>query len=146
MTTNNNDTRWIQRLNNYDKALERLSKAADILSTNKILGDDVDDLLKEGLVQRFEYTQELAWKVMKDYEEFQGYTDIQGSRDAIRKALQMGIIDSKMWMETIASRNVTSHCYDETEFNEVLNHIISQYLPIFKTFAIKMNKIKDDNL
>ena len=97
-------------------------------------------------MQRFEYTQELAWKVMKDYEEFQGYTDIQGSRDAIRKALQIGIIDSKMWMETIASRNVTSHCYDETEFNEVLNHIISQYLPIFKTFAIKMNKIKDDNL
>ena len=145
MTTNNNDTRWIQRLSNYDKALERLSKAADILSTNKMLGDDVDDLLKEGLVQRFEYTQELAWKVMKDYEEFQGYTDIQGSRDAIRKALQMGIIDSKMWMETIASRNVTSHCYDETEFNEVLNLIISQYLPIFKTFAIKMNKIKEEN-
>ena len=54
MTTNNNDTRWIQRLSNYDKALERLSKAADILSTNKMLGDDVDDLLKEGLVQRFE--------------------------------------------------------------------------------------------
>ena len=143
MTTNNNDTLWIQRLSNYDKALERLSKAADILSTNKMLGDDVDDLLKEGLVQRFEYTQELAWKVMKDYEEFQGYTDIQGSRDAIRKALQMGIIDSKTWMETIASRNVTSHCYDETEFNEVLNQIISQYLPIFKTFAIKMNKIEN---
>ena len=54
MTTNNNDTRWIQRLSNYDIALERLSKAADILSTNKMLGDDVDDLLKEGLVQRFE--------------------------------------------------------------------------------------------
>ena len=54
MTTNNNDTRWIQRLSNYDKALERLSKAADILSTNKMLGDDVDDLLKECLVQRFE--------------------------------------------------------------------------------------------
>lgn len=54
MTTNNNDTRWIQRLSNYDKALERLSKAANILSTNKMLGDDVDDLLKEGLVQRFE--------------------------------------------------------------------------------------------
>lgn len=144
MTTNNNDTRWIQRLSNYNKALERLSKAADILS-NKMLGDDVDDLLKEGLVQRFEYTQELAWKVMKDYEEFQGYTDIQGSHDAIRKALQMGIIDSKMWMETIASRNVTSHCNDETEFNEVLNLIISQYLPIFKTFAIKMSKIKEEN-
>ena len=54
MPTNNNDTRWIQRLSNYDKALERISKDADILSTNKMLGDDVDDLLKEGLVQRLE--------------------------------------------------------------------------------------------
>ena len=37
-------------------------------------------------IQRFEYTHELAWKVMKDYAEYQGYTDIRSSRDAIRKA------------------------------------------------------------
>ena len=48
------------------------------------------------------YTQELAWKVMKDYEEYQGYTDVQGSRDAIRKALQMGIIEDTAWMSTLS--------------------------------------------
>lgn len=138
----NNDIRWVQRLSNYDKAVDRLQNAAQIISTEGDFRSDVDDLLKEGLIQRFEYTQELAWKVMKDYEEYQGYTDIQGSRDAIRKALQMGIITDKAWMNTISSRNLTSHCYDENEFNMVLAPIIHDYLPIFVDFSNKMNAIK----
>ena len=136
------DIRWIQRLSNYNKAVARLQDAAAITSADNGFGKETDDLLKEGLIQRFEYTQELAWKVMKDYEEYQGYTDIQGSRDAIRKALQMGIINSPAWMNTIYSRNLTSHCYDEEEFNTVLQQITVDYLPIFVSFSEKMNSIK----
>lgn len=142
--TNNKDIRWIQRLENYIKALERLRKAAEIISAAKMFSDEVDDLLKEGLIQRFEYTQELAWKVMKDYEEYQGLTDIQGSRDAIRKALQMGIIESHAWMDTISSRNLTSHCYDETELNSVLSKIINDFLPLFIEFHDKLESIRDN--
>lgn len=137
------DIRWIQRLDNYDKALARLRTAARIIQEHGCADDEVDDLLKEGLVQRFEYTQELAWKVMKDYEEYQGYTDVQGSRDAIRKALQMGLAEDAVWMDTIASRNLTSHCYDEDEFNEVLGRIIQSYLPVFEKFSARMNALKD---
>lgn len=136
------DIRWIQRLSNYNKAVARLQDAAAITSADNGFGKETDDLLKEGLIQRFEYTQELAWKVMKDYEEYQGYTDIQGSRDAIRKALQMGIINSPAWMNTIYSRNLSSHCYDEEEFNTVLQQITVDYLPIFVSFSEKMNSIK----
>jgi nucleotidyltransferase substrate binding protein (TIGR01987 family) len=136
------DIRWIQRLSNYNKAVARLQDAVAITSANNGFGKETDDLLKEGLIQRFEYTQELAWKVMKDYEEYQGYTDIQGSRDAIRKALQMGIINSPAWMNTIYSRNLTSHCYDEKEFNTILQQITVDYLPIFVSFSEKMNSIK----
>ena len=142
--TNNKDIRWIQRLENYIKALERLRKAAEIISAAKMFSGEVDDLLKEGLIQRFEYTQEFAWKVMKDYEEYQGLTDIQGSRDAIRKALQMGIIESHAWMDTISSRNLTSHCYDESEFNSVLSKIINDFLPIFIDFCNKMIFLRDN--
>lgn len=144
--TENLDIRWIQRLGNYDKALIRLQKAAKIVSEEKQFSDEVDDLLKEGLVQRFEYTQELAWKVMKDYEEYQGYTDVQGSRDAIRKALRMGIVDDAVWMSTISSRNLTSHCYDDEEFNMVLHQIINEYLPIFVKFSERMNSLKASGL
>ncbi len=136
------DIRWIHRLSNYNKAVARLQDAVAITSANNGFGKETDDLLKEGLIQRFEYTQELAWKVMKDYEEYQGYTDIQGSRDAIRKALQMGIIDSPAWMNTIYSRNLTSHCYDEKEFNTIWQQITVDYLPIFVSFSEKMNSIK----
>ena len=69
-------------------------------------------------IQRFEYTHELAWKVMKDYAEYQGYTDIRSSRNAIRKALEMGLIDDKQWTETIEARNLTSHNYDNDVVSE----------------------------
>ena len=61
------DIRWEQRFNNYRKALGRLSQAVDIVQRQMEWDEDVDDLIKEGLIQRFEYTHELAWKVMKDY-------------------------------------------------------------------------------
>lgn len=135
------DVRWRQRLENYDKALARLRKAVDIIAAEQHGRSEVDDLLKEGLVQRFEYTQELAWKVMKDYEEYQGYTDVQGSRDAIRRALQMGLVDDARWMDTIASRNLISHCYDDEEFQAVLCQIVNDFLPIFMKFSEHMNAI-----
>ena len=78
------------------------------------------EIIKEKVrwIQRFEYTHELAWKVMKDYAEYQGYTDIRSSRDAIRKALEMGLIDDKQWTETIEARNLTSHNHDNDVVSE----------------------------
>lgn len=93
------DVRWLQRFSNYRKALRKLGQAVDIVSEKMDWGEEVDELLQEGLIQRFEYTHELVWKVMKDYAEYQGYTDIRGSRDAFRKALEMGIIDDAKWMD-----------------------------------------------
>ena len=91
----------------------------------------VEDLLKEGLIQRFEYTHELAWKVMKDYAEYQGYTDIRGSRDAFRKAFEMGIITDKRWMESIADRNLTSHNYDDETAEAIYEAVVNVYYPLF---------------
>jgi nucleotidyltransferase substrate binding protein (TIGR01987 family) len=107
------DIRWVQRYNNYTKALDKLSEAVQIFENEYAWQDAVDELLKEGLIQRFEYTHELAWKVMKDYAQYQGYTNIQGSRDAFRKAFEMGIIENEAWMESINDRNLTSHNYDD---------------------------------
>lgn len=55
--------RWIQRLANYSKALERLNEAAVIIHRQTGYGKDVNELLQEGLILRFEYTHELAWNV-----------------------------------------------------------------------------------
>ena len=138
------DIRWVQRLDNYERAVRRLEGAVALLLDQSGFGIEVDELLKEGLVQRYEYTQELAWKLMKDYEEFQGYTDIQGSRDAIRKALAMGLVSDGAWMETIASRNITSHCYDEAEFNAIFSKIVTTYVPLFLEFCETMKNKKNE--
>ena len=134
----NKDIRWIQRFSNYRKALVKMSQAVKLISEKMDWGEEVDELLEEGLIQRFEYTHELAWNVMKDYEVYQGYTDIHGSRDAIRKALQIGIIDNELWMKSIADRNLTSHDYDDETADAILEAILSTYYPLFVEFEKKM--------
>ena len=134
----NTDIRWVQRYSNFRKALAKMSEAIDIVAEKYDWQDSIDELLKEGLIQRFEYTHELAWKVMKDYAEYQGYTDIQGSRDAFRKSLEMGIIDDARWMDSIRDRNLTSHNYDDQTAQSILCAIINVYAPLFNAFEGKM--------
>ncbi len=132
------DIRWEQRFNNYRKALAKLTQAVNIVGEQVDCNEDVDDLMREGLTQRFEYTHELAWKVMKDYAEYQGYTDIRGSRDAIRKAFEMSLVADKRWMESIEDRNLTSHNYDDEVAEEIYENIINVYYPLFVDFEKKM--------
>jgi nucleotidyltransferase substrate binding protein (TIGR01987 family) len=132
------DIRWIQRFSNYRKALIQLGKAVNIVSAVSNSSSDQNDLLAEGLIQRYEYTHELAWKVMKDYEEYQGITDIMGSRDAIRVALRAGILDDDRWMDTISDRNLTSHNYDDETAKHIVNNIINVYYPLFVKFETTM--------
>lgn len=136
------DIRWLQRLENYSRALRKLEEAVEIVNQN--FDSPNIDLLKEGLIQRFEFTHELAWKVMKDYLEYQGYSDIKGSRDAFRKSLAVGIIESPLWIDSIQTRNITSHTYDEEISNTVIEKVISVYFPLMKQFESTMIRLKDE--
>lgn len=134
----NMDIRWKQRYQNFCKALALLNEAAVLLSQARSYGKEVEDLLNEGLIQRFEYTHELAWNVMKDYAEYQGNSDIRGSRDAIRYALQNGLVDDRAWMKSIEDRNLSSHHYDSSTAENILTKIIGTYLPLFNRFQDTM--------
>ncbi|MDR1759421.1 MAG: nucleotidyltransferase substrate binding protein [Fibrobacter sp.] len=137
------DIRWEQRFSNYRKALAKLRQAVEIVTKQMNYGNEVDELLEEGLIQRFEYTHELAWKVMKDYAEYQGYTDIHGSRDAIRKALEINIIDDKQWMESLTDRNLTVHLYDDHAVARIYEKIKDIYFPLFTRFEEKMKEVAE---
>lgn len=135
------DIRWIQRFSNYRKALAQLKKAVFIVSSQwENNDDDKDKLMEEGLIQRFEYTHELAWKVMKDYLEYQGIPDIVGSRDAIRQTLQAGIIGDERWMDSIRDRDLTSHNYDDDTAQTIVANIINVYYPLFEDYEQVMLK------
>lgn len=104
------------------------------------LDEDLEEILKEGLIKRFEYTQELAWNVMKDYAEYQGRIDIKGPRDAIREAFSMGlIVNGKEWMNMLTSRNLTSHTYNSETAEEIHEEITHTYIFLFNAFEKKMS-------
>jgi nucleotidyltransferase substrate binding protein (TIGR01987 family) len=85
----------------------------------------LSDLEKQGVIQAFEFTHELAWNVMKDYFSWQGNPNITGSRDAIREAFNKGLItEGDGWMEMIKSRNQTSHTYNKLVANEIVEKIL----------------------
>jgi nucleotidyltransferase substrate binding protein (TIGR01987 family) len=129
------DIRWRQRFQNFEKAFSLLEQAVN-LSKDRSL----NELEEQGLIQRFEFTHELAWNVLKDYFEYQGNTDITGSRDATREAFNKGLIkDGEGWMEMIKSRNQSSHTYNQEVADEITEKIIQQYYALFAEFK---NKIK----
>ncbi|WP_229215889.1 HI0074 family nucleotidyltransferase substrate-binding subunit [Dyadobacter frigoris] len=91
----------MQRFQNFNKAFLKLETVVLDLEKNGL-----SELEKEGLIQRFEYTHELAWNVMKDFFELEGNTTIMGSGSATREAFKKGIIaDGENWMDMINSRN-----------------------------------------
>ncbi len=82
------DTRWKQRFSNYEKALNLLKEAVETYDSDSL------EIIKEGTIQRFEFTHELAWNVMKDYLVEEGYQNIIGSKSATRQAFSVNLIEN----------------------------------------------------
>lgn len=128
------DIRWKQRFANYKKALAQLQEAIKNYGSNPI------DIIKEGIIQRFEFTHELAWKVMKDFLEYEGFQNITGSRSATREAFNKSLIsDGQLWMDMIESRNKTVHTYQENILETEFEKIITRYFQLFIDFERKIN-------
>jgi len=128
------DIRWIQRLGNFRKALASLKEAVDTAKTREL-----NKLEKQGLIQSFEYTYELAWNTVKDFYSEQGETGIQGSRDAFRMAFSRNLVSNgEILMETIKSRQKTSHSYNEKTAEEILQAVVRDYYNAFEDLAHKL--------
>lgn len=127
------DIRWKQRFSNYEKALNQLSEAIELYA------DTDNDIIKEGIIQRFEFTHELAWKLMKDFLEYEGFVNITGSRTATREMFNKDLLENgQEWMNMIESRNETVHTYQEKILQVEFQKIINIYYPLFKSFHEKM--------
>jgi nucleotidyltransferase substrate binding protein (TIGR01987 family) len=129
-----NDIRWQQRFRNFHRAFSLLREAME----NDL--NLLNQLEKEGIIQRFEYTFELAWKVLKDKMEFDGLELNQISPKAVvRQAFQAKYIsDADCWMRMIGDRNLMSHTYDFAKFEAVINSIQSDYLPMLDDWHLEL--------
>jgi len=121
----NNDIRWKQRFQNFEKAMGHLEDALEI--------EDPDLLQKAGIIQFFEMSYELAWNVLKDYLEEQGFIEEISPRSAIKKAFEVGLIENgHVWMNLLLDRNLSAHTYDEEKATQVEELIHERYFPLLK--------------
>lgn len=128
------DIRWQQRFSNYKRALAQLSKFMQVAELN--------DLEKQGLIQAFEYTHELAWKTLSDFLKHKGNAEIYGSKDATREAFKLGLIENgDVWMDMVKSRNLTSHTYNEAVTEEIIKSITYDYYPAFGALETKLKEL-----
>jgi len=92
------------------------------------------------LIKAFEYTYELAWNTVKDYYEYQGETNLQGSRDVIQLAFNRGLIsDGEGWMQMLKDRNKTFHSYNEEIAEEIASNIFKNYYKLFTELKIQLS-------
>ena len=120
------EIRWKQRFQNFNRAYNLLNCA---LEENDI--DDLSNLEQEGVIQRFEYTYELAWKTLKDYLEYNGVniTEIT-ARNIFKEAYSSRIIkNSEIFIDMMLSRNLLSYTYDFNKFRDILIKVKKDYLP-----------------
>jgi nucleotidyltransferase substrate binding protein (TIGR01987 family) len=127
----NKDVRWIQRFSNFKKAFNKLEEA--------VREESLSELEREGLIQRFEYTYELAWKTLKDLLEMKGYNDIKGPAPVIQQAFQDGYIENgEGWMSLKKSRERTSHTYDKATAEEIAGDVKKIFYPLFKDLVTRL--------
>lgn len=134
------DIRWIQRFQNYRKALGRLSDAVELSKARAL-----SDLEQQGLVQTFEFTHELAWNTLKDFLTSRGANEIFGSRDASREAFAKGLIDNgDVWMTMIRHRNQTTHTYNDETVRAIVAAITTDYIGEFLKLQERFHQLESE--
>ncbi|MFD2257178.1 HI0074 family nucleotidyltransferase substrate-binding subunit [Luteolibacter algae] len=134
--SNTDPIRWKQRLQQFAKAEQRLSEA--LIDGSKVL----NRLEQEGVIQRFEYTFELAWKVLKDLLFYEGF-DVKSPREVIRQAFVTEYLnedDTETALDALVKRNLLTHTYEEEVMLEALELIESQFQPMLHRLLKTLEK------
>jgi nucleotidyltransferase substrate binding protein (TIGR01987 family) len=128
------DIRWIQRFSNFERAF--------LLLQDSLKTEPLSILERAGLIQFFEMTFELSWKLLKDYEETEGLI-VKTPREAIKQAFQSGLINNGHdWIDALQDRNLTAHTYNEETAIAVETKIRSKYFQLLaEMYAYFKNKI-----
>lgn len=111
---------------NYCRAVERLREALQEYRENP------SDTMRDGVIQRFEFTTELAWKACRECLLDMGYAEVNGPKPVMREAFAHGMMtDGETWSRILTDRNLASHVYKEQTANEIFEHIQMEYMEQF---------------
>lgn len=127
------EKRMYEKFYDFKNALERLNEALNMKID--------EDIIIDGIIQRFEFTFELSWKLMKSYLEYEGI-DVNSPRSTIRKAFENKLIDDgDAWIDMMVDRNKTSHTYDREAALEIYNNIKRNHIKYLKDLKSKFEEI-----
>ncbi|TGE37151.1 nucleotidyltransferase [Desulfosporosinus fructosivorans] len=124
------------KLINFENALQRLKEA-----DKEFNRQGVSDVVRDGVIQRFEFTYELAWKTTKVFLEDSGIIDINSPKAVIKEAYAQKLIsDEKTWLLMLNDRNMTSHLYREEIAVEIAERISGFYITEFVLLLKELQK------
>lgn len=126
------------KLSNFNRALLRLKEAVQEYKKS-----NSSDVVRDGLIQRFEFTYELAWKSTKVCLEEMGIVDKNSPKAVIKEAFaQKIIINENNWLLMLKDRNITSHVYEEALAQEIAERIANCYIQEFELLLKELLKQK----
>ncbi len=126
--------KFIEKLNKFSESIRRLEEALKEYEIYEISSS------RDGVIQRFEFCTELAWKSTREYLIDQGYVDINSPKSVVKQAFADGLInDERSWIELLNARNLTSHIYDENTAGDIFENIRDKYLSLFKELCENLN-------
>lgn len=124
-------------MSDYNQKFENYKNALGRLNDGIMKFDQTNDLLRDGLIQRFEFTFELAWKTLKAIFEEEGLTGLNSPKTVLREAFSAEIIEKdELWLAMLNDRNTTAYIYNEQLAIEICSKIINEY-------ACAFNQLKD---
>ncbi len=126
--------RFIQRKEDLIKAYNKLEEA---------LTEECTEIVIDGILHRFEFTFELAWKTIKDYLDYMGISEKTGSpREVIQQGFKQGIIDDgEKWIDMMLSRNQLSHLYNQDISRQIYNNIKNEYIKLLRALIKKLENM-----
>lgn len=105
------------------------------------------DIVRDAVIQRFEFTFEVVWKTLKLYLERQGH-DCGGPRSTLKKAYIEGLIatpeEADVWFQMLEDRNLASHAYDEALATSIYRRITCDYARLLAQMAEKIQNLSWD--
>ena len=129
--------------NNYKMEWGFLKLGKALISLEKIIvkPDQEDRSNIDAAIQRFEFTIELFWKLLKNILESKG-VEVQYPKNILQKAFQGHLINhEQIWLKMLKDKNMTSHTYDEQLADQIFSRIKSYISVLRETYDSLHNKI-----
>ena len=136
--------------------MERLKKRIEVakkalITLQELKNEPESKILRDAMIQRFEYSFEAMWKAAKQY-----LNDIEGlnlgsPKGVIRACFQVGLLNQAQTRLALAmtdSRNLTSHTYNESLADDIFSKIKDYHALMFECLSLletKMLSISDND-